>query len=287
MSSGGNGGASSFVTTRILGNLCPIFQGFRQLGWPFQKIESGSLMSPIRKAFFGGASRTGVSDSNLVSRQCASSFRAGPRMGNRSPSSASWPGKPWKIYLISARGGNAQQLIPGERSEVDQDWSPDGNWLVFGRLIPQHLAEEGPLTVHLLDLRTHKQSTLPGSEGLYTSRWSPDGRYIAAMSEDSQRIFVFDFTTSQWRELARAIVGCLSWSKDGKYIYFDSGWDPDPALCRVSIRDGRIERLYSLKDTREVYGDYGAWFGLDPEDSPLMTRDVGTQEIYALDCVAP
>jgi Tol biopolymer transport system component len=196
-------------------------------------------------------------------------------------------GKAWKIYLISARGGNAQQVIPGERSEVDQDWSPDGNWMVFGRLIPQHLAEEGPLTLHFLDLRTHKLSTLPGSEGLYTPHWSPDGRYIAAMSEDSQRIVVFDFNTSRWTELARTtFIAYLSWSKDGKYIYFESGWD-DPALCRVSIRDGRIEKLYSLKDTREVYGDYGAWFGLDPGDSPLITRDVGTQEIYALDWEAP
>jgi Tol biopolymer transport system component len=196
-------------------------------------------------------------------------------------------GKPWKIYLISAAGGNSQQLIPGERSEVDPDWSPDGNWLAFGRLIPQHLGEEGPLTLYLLDLMTHKLSTLPGSEGLYTPRWSPDGRYIAAMSEDSKRIVVFDFTTSRWTELARAsFIAYLSWSKDGKYIYFDS-FDPDSALCRVSIRDGRIERLYSLKNTRQVWDDYGTWSGLDPEDSPLITRDAGTQEIYALDWVAP
>jgi len=196
-------------------------------------------------------------------------------------------GKPWKIYLISATGGNSQQLIPGDRSEVDQDWSPDGNRLVFGRLISQHLAEEGPLTLHLLELKTHKLSTLPGSEGLYTPRWSPDGRYIAAMSEDSKRMVVFDFTTRRWTELARATIGYLSWSKDGKYIYCDSAWDTDPALYRVGIKDGRIEKLYSLKNTRLAWDDYGAWSGLDPEDSPLITRDVGTQEIYALEWVAP
>jgi Tol biopolymer transport system component/DNA-binding winged helix-turn-helix (wHTH) protein len=193
-------------------------------------------------------------------------------------------GKPWKIYLISATGGNSQQLIPGDRSEIDQDWSPDGNRLVFGRLIPQHLADEGPLTLHLLDLRTQKLSALPGSEGLYTPRWSPDGRTIVAMSEDSKRLVIFDFTTRRWKELARApFIAYFSWSKDGKHIYLDAAWDSHKTLSRVSIGDGRIERLYSLKDTRQVYGDYGSWFGLDPEDSPLITRDVGTQEIYALD----
>ncbi len=162
-------------------------------------------------------------------------------------------GKPWKIYLISATGGNPQQLIPGERSEIDQDWSPDGNWMVFGYLIPQHLAEEGPLILHLLDLRTHRLSTLPGSEGLYTPRWSPDGRYIAAMSEDSQRVAVFDFNTSRWTELAQTVFICyLSWSKDGKYIYFDSARDSDPALYRLSLRERRIEKLYSLKGTPQV-----------------------------------
>ena len=27
---------------------------------------------------------------------------------------------------------------------------------------------------------------------------------------------------------------------------------------------------------------YGFWFGLDPDDNPLLLRDEGTDEIYAL-----
>jgi hypothetical protein len=33
-------------------------------------------------------------------------------------------------------------------------------------------------------------------------------------------------------------------------------------------------------------GYWGAWLGLDPEDSPLMLRDVGTQDVYSLDWMA-
>jgi hypothetical protein len=29
------------------------------------------------------------------------------------------------------------------------------------------------------------------------------------------------------------------------------------------------------------------WFGLAPDDSPLVLRDTGTQDIYALDWEAP
>ncbi len=47
---------------------------------------------------------------------------------------AAAPGKPWKICLISAEGGNPQQLTTGEHNDADPYWSPDGNLLVFGTL---------------------------------------------------------------------------------------------------------------------------------------------------------
>jgi hypothetical protein len=34
-------------------------------------------------------------------------------------------------------------------------------------------------------------------------------------------------------------------------------------------------------------GVIGTWCGLTPDDSPLVLRDVGTQEIYALDLQLP
>jgi hypothetical protein len=32
-----------------------------------------------------------------------------------------------------------------------------------------------------------------------------------------------------------------------------------------------------------LYGRSSTWFGLAPDDSPLVTRDISTQEIYALE----
>jgi hypothetical protein len=34
---------------------------------------------------------------------------------------------------------------------------------------------------------------------------------------------------------------------------------------------------------RAATGPYGGWFGLAPDDSPLVARDISTQEIYALE----
>ena len=36
-----------------------------------------------------------------------------------------------------------------------------------------------------------------------------------------------------------------------------------------------------LKDFRKAPG-YGNWMGLDPDDSPMLVRDAGTQDIHAL-----
>jgi hypothetical protein len=38
---------------------------------------------------------------------------------------------------------------------------------------------------------------------------------------------------------------------------------------------------------RQASGVDASWTGLAPDDSPLALRDIGTQEIYALDWEAP
>ena len=58
------------------------------------------------------------------------------------------------------------------------------------------------------------------------------------------------------------------------------------AVMRVRIRDRKLERVANLKNLRQT-GYFGAWLGLAPDDSPLLLRDTGTQEVYALDWQEP
>jgi Tol biopolymer transport system component len=76
-----------------------------------------------------------------------------------------------------------------------------------------------------------------------------------------------------------------NWSRDGKYIYFSSSRDND--LSRVRISERKIERLASLKDFRIAVGVWGPWPGWAPDGSPLVLRDVGAQDIYALEWQTP
>jgi Tol biopolymer transport system component/tRNA A-37 threonylcarbamoyl transferase component Bud32 len=190
------------------------------------------------------------------------------------------PGKAPAMYVISAEGGNPQEEAPGIG---DPGWSPDGRSMVFGDT-PLFI-QPGPsrmLAIHVMDLKTRQVSTLPGSEGLYAPRWSPDGRMIAALRAGPETLQVFDLVTRKWKEVGTIQVGYGNWSKDSKYIYFDSP-AAEPGYYRVRVADHKLEKLFSLKNVRLA----DLWTGLAPDDSPLVLRDVGTQEIYALDVELP
>ncbi|HEV2493427.1 MAG TPA: protein kinase [Terriglobia bacterium] len=196
------------------------------------------------------------------------------------------PGQSWKICLVGSDGGAVQELTSGQSNDADPSWSPDGNTLIFGTLIVSQGGASATMAIHRLDLQTHQVSRLPGSEGLFSARWSPDGRYIVAMSEDSQRLMLFDTTTQKWSELARVNVAFPDWSRDGKSVCFES-WNDEPAFFRIRISDRAIQKVATLKGLRRAAGTFGQWSGVAPDDAPLTLRDVGTQEIYALDLQAP
>jgi hypothetical protein len=55
---------------------------------------------------------------------------------------------------------------------------------------------------------------------------------------------------------------------------------------RARIRDRKLEQVAELKNFRQT-GYFSDWLGLAPDDSPVLLRDTGTREIYALDWQAP
>jgi serine/threonine protein kinase/Tol biopolymer transport system component len=191
------------------------------------------------------------------------------------------PGQKQKLYTVSTDEGTSREMIPEDlQAEFDPNWSPDGTRIVFGG------APSDPnSTVRILDVKTHQISTLPGSKGLYSPRWSPDGRYVVAMPFDSHSLMLFDFAAQKWGEIAKVTAAWPSWSKTGDYVYFWHGED-QPSVMRVRIRDRKLERVADLKNFRQT-GYWGIWLGMAPDDSPLLLRDTGTQEIYALDWEAP
>jgi Tol biopolymer transport system component/DNA-binding winged helix-turn-helix (wHTH) protein len=191
----------------------------------------------------------------------------------------------YRAYLISASAGEPRELIPGAEIGFDPGWSPDGKSVI---LALNEADLPGGSGISILDLASKKLSPLPASQDLFSPRWSPDGKYIAAITKDSQKLMLFEPSTQKWTELATLpAIGFPSWSRDGQYLYFDTTFTEDPGFFRVRISDRKLEKLLSLKGMRRFRGEFGSWTGLAPDDSPLLARDISSQEIYALDWQAP
>jgi len=194
-------------------------------------------------------------------------------------------GKSWQIHVVPAEGGSPRLVSPEDRNHGDPSWSPDGLSLAFGGLPFAEADNTGG--IFKLDLKANRVSKINDSEQLFSPHWSPDGRYIAAQSSDGLKQLLFDFTTEKWQELTSGPVGYANWSHDGKYLYYDNQSGKDTGFYRVRISDHKVERIISLKDIRRASWLFGFWGGLTPDDSPLLLRDVSTQEIYALDLQFP
>ncbi len=200
------------------------------------------------------------------------------------------PGEPYKAYLVSRDGGVPQQVLGGERNEIDLEWSPDGRSLMFGRP-PDFMAEAGlPKAIHIVDLKTNQVSTLPHSEGLFGPRWSPDGRHVVAAPLHSRKELIFDFETAEWSDLAGPGIGVgfegacrpacanANWSPDGRYVYVESA---GTNVVRVALADRRVERVFELANLGPTVKDF-VFDGLTPDGSVLLAVGSNSSDIHAL-----
>jgi len=191
------------------------------------------------------------------------------------------PGTTTRIYEVPAFGGAPRPLLPNDSGpQADPSWSPDGKSLIFGGA-----GGGAPTMIRTLNLDTQQIETVPGSDGLFSPRWSPDARYLVAMRGDSTGLSLFDVKTRKWSMLVPDIVAYPCWSHDGRYLYFQRLGDKSDVV-RMSIPNGKIEQVVSLKEFHQT-GLYGFWLGLTPDDSPLVPKDAGTQEIVSMGWTSP
>jgi Tol biopolymer transport system component len=190
------------------------------------------------------------------------------------------------MYRVSASGGQPEELLANlNQVKSDPNWSPDGKRVCFAGPSGAATPLPGP-NIHVLDLGTQTVTDVPDSNGFFSPRWSPDGRYLAALSLDSSRLALFDFSTQKWDEVVKGTFMMWPyWSHDGRYVYYVQG-RRNPAVMRFSIAGRTVERVVDLKDVR-LAGFYGVSLTLTLDDQPIMARDIGTQEIFALDWQAP
>ena len=189
--------------------------------------------------------------------------------------------RPGMAYEIPAAGGTPHEMMPEVKgNQLDPGWSPDGKKIVFGGDANDATAANGP-AIMIYDRETHRVTGVEGSQRLFSPRWSPNGRYIAAMTADSSKVMLFDFQTQKWTEIGSGTFSWLNWSRDGQYVYLKDSTGKG-SVDRIRVSDHKVERIVDLKDFA-LAGLGGGSVSIAPDDSPLLLRDRGTQDVYALD----
>lgn len=197
------------------------------------------------------------------------------------------PNKPWQIYVVSSNGGTPWQVTRGSRNYADATWSPAGDSLILGLMGAAN--DPAAYAIYWLNFKTRKMTKLPGSEGLFSPCWSPDGRHVVALTATGNKMMIFDFASRRWTELAQVNArGWEEWSHDGQSLFFkSSNGQGEPGIYRVRVRTHEVGQVASLKGFREAAGLTGKWVGLSPDDSPLVVKDTGDEDVVSMDFHEP
>jgi Tol biopolymer transport system component/DNA-binding winged helix-turn-helix (wHTH) protein len=183
-----------------------------------------------------------------------------------------------EIYVISMDGGQPQKIV--DKHADAANWSADGRVLVF-----EYDRDPAHPEVQLLDLGTGKRSVVPGSQDLEGGQWVGEDTLVATPL-NSAKLEIFDVRTQKWSDLVLGKVpGSVvnyAHSPDYKYVYYTTG-GAEPKAMRIRLADRKVETIASLKNLRRALGpDGNTQISVAPDGSAIFTRDVGTQEIYAL-----
>ena len=177
-------------------------------------------------------------------------------------------------YIISMQGGAPRKLTDNASAP---DWSPDGSLLAVVSFI-DHAAVS-----RIIDVHSGSVSTIPDSKRTL-GPWFDSQDSIIVTAEDQSKLVRYNLKTKKWTDLISSPNKFVNWatSPDMKYFVYSTG-GTNPTAFRLRLSDGAVETISSLKDVHNVDEiESGPSLSASPDDSILITRDIGTQEIYAL-----
>lgn len=173
------------------------------------------------------------------------------------------------VFISEYNNGKVRagkDILEGERFDAPMKpfggieeiaWSPDSRTIAYTckKLSGKAYAVSTNSGIYLYDLASG--STTYFTEGMlgYDKNpvFSPDGRYLAWESmerdgyeADKNRLFVADLQTGEKRDYSAGFdqnADHLTWSADGRYIWFISDIHATDEIYRLTLADGNIERM--------------------------------------------
>jgi len=173
-------------------------------------------------------------------------------------------GKRTHVFVVSADGGAARDLTPGDfdappfslGGPTDYAFSPDARELAFARNTEKVEATSTNNDIFIVPVAGGEPQRITGdNKGSDQSPlYSPDGRYIAYRSQATAgfesarwRLMLYDRQTKKARELTStfdAYVEGFTFTPDGKRIYFVSGQRGRQPLYMITVADGQLTKVF-------------------------------------------
>lgn len=162
-----------------------------------------------------------------------------------------------RISIIDLNSKKARELVKGEYSASDPQWSPNGHRIAFVTN-PTPKADDGSSSdIWVIDVESGMQRKLTDNDGPDGApRWSPDGRQIAYLSRDrkngeigQQRLMILSPEGGTPREVASLFLyqpGPAKWSADGRTLYFSGGMRTTSQVFSVPAAGGEAKQISNL-----------------------------------------
>ncbi len=197
-------------------------------------------------------------------------------------------GRTLNIYQVGAEGGAVEELLPEDVVHVYPDWSSDGGSIAYSTRADKNAVPPADGAIYVLDMGTRERTKLPGSDGLMYPRWAPNGKYLAALTENWEKVMLFNFQTRRWKEMAHGdSFSALTWSRDSQHLYFEDILGPSEPIYRVRPAETQAERVMDFATVLATGASRCQFVGLAPDGSVMAIISRGGSDIYALELDLP
>ncbi|HKP87028.1 MAG TPA: S9 family peptidase [Blastocatellia bacterium] len=162
-----------------------------------------------------------------------------------------------RIWVIDVKTKKASELVKGDYSATDPQWSPDGRSIAY-TVFPTTKADDGSRSdIWVADAETGGQRKLVENEGPDASpQWSPDGRSVAYLTRETKlgvigqsRLAVVAREGGASRLIATGFEyqpGPPRWDASGRTIFFTSNVRTTTQLFSVPAAGGEAKQLSNI-----------------------------------------
>jgi Tol biopolymer transport system component len=192
-------------------------------------------------------------------------------------------GAPPNVFSANANGtGTEERLIETRDTLIMEDWSPNGQFLLY-LMMSNDISSRAQPDLWVLPMAAeHKPApflTTPFREG--PSQFSPDGKWIAYTSDESGRneVYVQGFPAggSKWQVSSNG-GDWVRWRKDGQELFYVA---PDRTVMSVvvipsssSLEFGTSSALFALPATFDINVTYP--YDVMPDGQRFLALDPAT-----------